>query len=171
MYSEHFLGEHLDRVLLGSDDITRVCSHLCCSWCLAPLHLNCCHWDEWAHTLAHGIALHWSWLRRIAGISLRSALGGTGARWFTMMPLFCPLPTPRAEWKTTMSSQGFREMYPFLAHDLWGFHGWHHPKIMNLLGRTYSCAIGCLELLLAWPWVMNWMYLSVQKTGHIHHFP
>ena len=26
-----------------------------------------------------------------------------------------------------------------------------------------------MELLLAWPWVLNQMYLSAQKTDHIHH--
>ena len=60
--SEHFFGKHLDRVLLGSDDITRVCSHPHHSWCLASHHVNCCQWDKWAHTLVHGVAFHWSWL-------------------------------------------------------------------------------------------------------------
>ena len=44
-------------------------------------------------------------------------------------------------------------------------------RIMNVLGRTHSCMIGCAELFHAWPWVLNMVYLSTQETNCICHLP
>ena len=40
---------------------------------------------------------------------------------------------------------------------------------MNVLGRTHSCVISYTELFLAWPQVLNLVYLGAQETDCVCH--
>ena len=169
--SEHFFGKHWDRVLLGSDDITRVCSCPCHSWHLAPHHLNCCYWDKWAHTLAHGITLHCSWLWRILGTFCKSALSSSDqcAGGSPQCPHTAPPFHTRGRMKDSCGMSG-----------LWGNVSLSGPWSLGIPWvtppRNNKSPWQSLQLhdwLHAAPsglaWVLNQMYLSVQKTSHVHH--